>query len=102
MIENIALLRNSNNNVVNENTGGRSSSSPNGSNGSSGSAGGNGCPTCVAFSDQCCQMENGQDLFNEFIDVNLQCYWDAKFSEALSNLRYSGISLYGAIKHCFF
>ena len=45
------------------------------------------CPTCIAFSDNCCQGESGLQLFQEFQDINLQCYWDAKLSEAIANLR---------------
>eukprot|EP00095_Tigriopus_kingsejongensis_P006000 maker-scaffold505_size153196-snap-gene-0.19 protein:Tk06000 transcript:maker-scaffold505_size153196-snap-gene-0.19-mRNA-1 annotation:"AGAP006598-PA" len=48
------------------------------------------CPTCIAFSDQCCQQESGLLLYQEFLEINLQCYWDAKLSEALTNLRYQG------------
>ena len=48
------------------------------------------CPTCIAFSDHCCQNERGLDLFREFQDMNLQCYWDARLSEAVASLRYQG------------
>ena len=45
------------------------------------------CPTCVAFSDQCCQMDNGGELYQEFLELNLQCNWEAKIVEALGSLR---------------
>ena len=45
------------------------------------------CPTCAAFSDQCCQAESGADIFQDFVEINLQCYWDARLSEALAALR---------------
>ena len=45
------------------------------------------CPTCIAFSDQCCQAESGLELFTEFVEINLQCYWDARLSDALNSLR---------------
>jgi hypothetical protein len=45
------------------------------------------CPTCAAFGEKCCQTENGFDLFREFVEINLQCYWDASLTEALSTLR---------------
>ena len=47
------------------------------------------CPTCVAFSDRCCQSEpsTGQELFREFVKINLDCYWDASLAEALNTLR---------------
>ena len=46
------------------------------------------CPTCVAFSDSCCQQENGFALFREFLEANTgNNYWDAKLSEALASLR---------------
>lgn len=45
------------------------------------------CPTCIAFSDQCCQLEAGMVLFHEFLETNLQGFWDAKLSEALVSLR---------------
>ncbi len=47
------------------------------------------CPTCIAFNDQCCQMENGIQLFHEFLEANLHCsVWDQKLSDALSHLRW--------------
>ena len=47
------------------------------------------CPTCIAFNDgQCCQNENGMTLFQEFKHANIHCYWDAKLSDAIANLRY--------------
>ena len=46
------------------------------------------CPTCIAFSDTCCQMDNGGEIFQDFIEANLHCYWDVKLSEALASLRY--------------
>ena len=46
------------------------------------------CPTCIAFADNCCQHDNGLEIFNEFVDINLQCYWDAKISEAVASLRH--------------
>ena len=45
------------------------------------------CPTCIAFSDTCCQTDNGGEIFQDFIEANLHCYWDVKLSEALANLR---------------
>lgn len=72
---------------------GNSCSSPNGRHSSSGSGRSSvmsdmpPCPTCIAFSDQCCQTDNGMLLYQEFLEINLQCYWDAKLSEALANLR---------------
>lgn len=75
---------------------GNSCSSPNGRHSSSGSGRSSvmsdmpPCPTCIAFSDQCCQTDNGMLLYQEFLEINLQCYWDAKLSEALANLRYQG------------
>ena len=45
------------------------------------------CPTCIAFADQCCQHDSGVDIFNEFVEINLQCFWDAKISEAIGSLR---------------
>ena len=47
------------------------------------------CPTCVGFSDQCCQQDNGIDIFNSFIEANLNCHWDLKLSEAISSLRWN-------------
>jgi len=63
-------------------TDGRASSSS-----SSSSSSTSACPTCAAFGEQCCQTENGVDLFREFVEINLQCYWDAKLTEALTTLR---------------
>ena len=63
---------------------------------SSGSSGSNGdcaasatlmCPTCVAFSDHCCQQESGLQIFQEFLEANAGHYWDARLSEALASLR---------------
>ncbi len=52
------------------------------------SAGLNSCPTCVPFSDSCCQTENGAQIFQEFLEANLHCsVWDQKLSDALSSLR---------------
>lgn len=46
------------------------------------------CPTCIAFSDHCCQEDNGNRLFQEFIDANLHyCVWDQNSSDALYSLR---------------
>jgi hypothetical protein len=45
------------------------------------------CPTCVAFSDHCCQQESGMQIFHEFLEANLVNYWDAKLTEALASLR---------------
>ena len=46
------------------------------------------CPTCIAFSDHCCQHENGIVLFREFIEANLHCcLWDQKLADALASLR---------------
>ena len=74
-----------------------SSSNSGGGGGGSGSGGGRSsssggdfmpvCPTCIAFSDQCCQLEAGMVLFHEFLEANLQWFWDAKLSEALGSLR---------------
>ena len=48
------------------------------------------CPTCIAFSDQCCQRESGMQLFREFIEANLHYgVWDQASSDALSSLRYA-------------
>lgn len=57
---------------------------------SSSSVSGLTCPTCVAFSDQCCQEDNGQGLFKEFVQANLQSFWDVKLSEAVRALRFQG------------
>lgn len=61
---------------------------------SSGSSNSNGdcsatlmCPTCVAFSDHCCQQESGLQIFQEFLEANAGHYWDARLSEALASLR---------------
>ena len=63
---------------------------------SSGSSGSNGdgaasatlmCPTCVAFSDHCCQQESGLQIFQEFLEANAGHYWDARLSDALASLR---------------
>ena len=62
---------------------------------SSGSSGSNGefsgatlmCPTCVAFSDHCCQQESGLQIFQEFLEANAGHYWEARLSEALASLR---------------
>lgn len=49
------------------------------------------CPTCIAFSDRCCQEDNGYRLFEEFIEANLHyCVWDQSSSDALYSLRYQG------------
>ena len=46
------------------------------------------CPTCIAFSDHCCQEDNGYRLFEEFIEANLHyCVWDQSSSDALYSLR---------------
>ena len=46
------------------------------------------CPTCIAFSDQCCQNENGLSLFQEFIEANIHCcVWEQRLSDALASLR---------------
>jgi hypothetical protein len=45
------------------------------------------CPTCVGFSDQCCQMDSGLDIFNAFIEANVNCHWDLKLAEAISSLK---------------
>ena len=46
------------------------------------------CPTCIAFSDQCCQHENGLSLFQEFIEANIHCcVWEQRLSDALASLR---------------
>ena len=46
------------------------------------------CPTCIAFSDHCCQRDNGSLLFHEFIEANLHyCLWDQKLADALQSLR---------------
>ena len=45
------------------------------------------CPTCVGFSDQCCQMDSGIDIFQAFIEANVNCHWDLKLAEAVSSLR---------------
>lgn len=46
------------------------------------------CPTCIAFSDHCCQEDNGNRLFQEFIEANLHyCMWDQNSSDALYSLR---------------
>ena len=45
------------------------------------------CPTCVAFSDHCCQQESGLQIFQEFLEANAGHYWDARLSEALASLR---------------
>ena len=42
------------------------------------------------FSDTCCQAERGLDLFREFQEMTLQCYWDSRLSDAVSSLRYQG------------
>ena len=65
---------------------------------SSGSSGSNGeysatasatlmCPTCVAFSDHCCQQESGLQIFQEFLEANAGHYWDTRLSDALASLR---------------
>ena len=61
---------------------------------SSGSSNSNGdssatlmCPTCVAFSDRCCQQESGLQIFQEFLEANAGHYWDARLSDALASLR---------------
>ena len=47
------------------------------------------CPTCIAFSDHCCQQENGMILFQEFIEANIHCcVWEQRLSDALASLRY--------------
>ena len=46
------------------------------------------CPTCVGFSDQCCQQDHGFEIFHNFIEANLNCHWDPKLLEAISSLRY--------------
>ncbi len=71
--------------ALSESTSSNSSSSYNGSNVSSNNL--PSCPTCIAFADQCCQLENGIELFHDFVEINLQCYWDSRLTEALSNLR---------------
>lgn len=69
--------------------GSSSASSSSSSSGSSSSSSMITCPTCIAFSDQCCQQESGMVLFHEFIEANLHCcVWDQKLSDALANLRY--------------
>ena len=46
------------------------------------------CPTCIAFSDRCCQENNGNRIFQEFIEANLHyCVWDQNSSDALYSLR---------------
>jgi hypothetical protein len=45
------------------------------------------CPTCVGFSDHCCQQDHGLDLFHGFVEANLNCHWDLKLAEAVSSLR---------------
>ena len=46
------------------------------------------CPTCIAFSDQCCQHENGLSLFQEFIEANIHCcVWEQRLSDVLASLR---------------
>ena len=46
------------------------------------------CPTCIAFSDHCCQQENGLILFDEFIEANMHCcVWEQRLSDALASLR---------------
>uniref|UniRef100_A0A0K2T0G6 Putative LOC100650169 [Bombus terrestris] n=1 Tax=Lepeophtheirus salmonis TaxID=72036 RepID=A0A0K2T0G6_LEPSM len=51
----------------------------------------NNCPTCVAFSELCCQNESGRALFYEFLDVNTTNYlWDCKLGDAIQSMRYQG------------
>ena len=53
------------------------------------------CPTCIAFSDQCCQHENGLSLFQEFIEANIHCcVWEQRLSDALASLRLVEIKLF--------
>ena len=59
-----------------------------GINGSNAVSGFNNCPTCIAFSDRCCQDDSGKGLFEEFIEANLHyCVWDQASSDALNSLR---------------
>ena len=58
------------------------------------------CPTCIAFSDHCCQQENGMILFQEFIEANIHCcVWEQRLSDALASLRY--ISLHICVQKIF-
>ena len=46
------------------------------------------CPTCAAFSDHCCQNENGFLMFHDFKLANSNCSsWDQRMAEAISSLR---------------
>ena len=52
------------------------------------------CPTCIAFSDHCCQQENGMILFQEFIEANIHCcVWEQRLSDALASLRYVRVNM---------
>ena len=57
------------------------------------------CPTCIAFSDHCCQQENGMILFQEFIEANIHCcVWEQRLSDALASLRYVRVNTYVFLK----
>ena len=46
------------------------------------------CPTCIAFSDRCCQEDPGKNLFDDFIEANLHYgVWFLNSSDALNSLR---------------